>query len=113
MKLIAADPELNSKVSLKPLEHSFFKAFTAGWAVKLFLIVNPGIFIFLLAMIGVIGPVLDIPFAVGVPVFLGFIYWFATKKYASPDVFRKYLADEAAKYEARMKRLVEIGHAAL
>jgi len=60
-----------------------------------------------------IDPVLDIPFAVGVPAFLGFIYWRANKKYANLDVFRKYLADEAAKHEARMKRLVAIGHAAL
>ena len=60
-----------------------------------------------------IDPVLDIPLVVGVPAFLGFIYWFATKKYANLDVLRKYLADEAAKHEARMKRLVAIGHAAL
>lgn len=113
MKLIAADPKLNSAVSLKPSERSLFKAFTAGWLIKLFLIVNPGIFIFLFAMIGMIDPVLDIPFAVGVPAFLGFIYWRANKKYASPDVFRKYLADEAAKHEARMKHLVKIGHATL
>ena len=116
LKLMAADPELYASVSLKPSERSFFKAFTAGWAIKLFLIVNPGIFIFLLAMSGVIDPVLDISFAVGVPAFLGFIYWLywlATRKYASLDVFRKYLADEAAKHEARMKRLVKIGHAAL
>jgi uncharacterized protein len=113
MKLIAADPKLSSKVSLKPSERSLFKAFTAGWAVKLFLIVNPGIFIFLLAMIGVIDPVLDIPFAAGVPAFLGLIYWRANKKYASLDVFRKYLADEAAQHEARMKRLAAIGHATL
>ncbi len=112
MKLIAADPKLNSKVSLKPSERSFFKAFTAGWAIKLFLIVNPGIFIFLLAM-GMPDSVLDIAFAAGVPAFLGFIYWRANKKYASLDAFREYLADEAAKYEARMKRLVAIGHAAL
>ena len=113
LKLIAADPQLDSTVSLKPSERSLFKAFTAGWAVKLFLIVNPGIFIFLLAMIGVVDPVLDIPFAVGVPAFLGFIYWRANRKYASLDVFRNYLADEAAKHEARMKRLVAIGHATL
>jgi uncharacterized protein len=113
MKLIAADPKLNANVSLKPSERSLFRAFTAGWAGKLFFIVNPGIFIFFFAMIGMIDPVLDIPFAVGVPAFLGFIYWLATKKYASLDVFRKYLADEAAKHEARMKRLVAIGHAAL
>ena len=113
MKLIAANPKLNANVSLKPSERSFFKAFTAGWAGKLFFIVNPGIFIFFFAMIGMIDPVLDIPFVVGVPAFLGFIYWFATKKYANLDVFRKYLADEAAKHEARMKRLVAIGHAAL
>jgi len=61
----------------------------------------------------------SIAFAVGVPAFLGIIsflgiiYWLATRKYASPGVFRKYLADEAAKHEARMKRLVAIGHAAL
>ena len=79
------------------------------------MIVNPGIFIFLLAM----GMPDSIAFAVGVPAFLGFIsflgfiYWLANKKYASPGVFRKYLADEAAKHEARMKRLVAIGHAAL
>jgi uncharacterized protein len=113
MQLIAADPRLDSKVSLTPSERSLFKAFTAGWAVKLFLIVNPGIFIFLLAMIGVIGPVLDIPFAAGVPALLGFLYWRANRKYASLDAFREYLADEAARYEARMKRLVAIGHAAL
>jgi uncharacterized protein len=113
MQLIAVDPTLNAKVSLKPSERSLFKAFTAGWAVKLFLIVNPGIFVFLLAMIGVVDPVLDIPFAVGVPAFLGFIYWRANRKYASLDAFRQYLADEAARYEARMKRLVAIGHAAL
>jgi len=115
MKLIAADPKLNANVSLKPSERSFFKAFTAGWAGKLFFIVNPGIFIFLLAM----GMPDSIAFAVGVPAFLGiisflgFIYWLATRKYARPGVFRKYLADEAAKHEARMKRLVAIGHAAL
>jgi uncharacterized protein len=113
MKLIAADPKLNSKVSLKPSERSLFEAFTAGWAVKLFLIVNPGIFIFVFAMIGMIDPVLDIPFAVGVPAFLGFIYWRANKKYASLKVFREYLADEAAQHQARMKRLVEVGHATL
>jgi uncharacterized protein len=112
-KLIAADPGLNATVSLKPSERSFLKAFTARWAVKLFLILNPGIFIFLLAMSGMIDPLLDIPSAVGVPAFLGFIYWLATKKYASPGVFREYLADEAAKHEARMKRLVKIGHATL
>jgi len=113
MKLIAANPKLNANVSLKPSERSFFKAFTAGWAGKLFFIVNPGIFIFFFAMIGMIDPVLDIPFVVGVPAFLGFIYWCTNKKYASLDAFRKYLADEAAKHEARMKRLVAIGHAAL
>lgn len=113
MKLISVDPELSPKVSLKPSERSFFKASTAGWAVKLFLIVNPGIFIFLFAMFGVIDPVMDIPLAVGVLAFLGFIYWCANKKYASPDVFRKYLAAEAAKHEAHMKSLVAIGHAAL
>lgn len=113
MKLIAADPKLDSKVSLTPSERSLFNAFTAGWGVKLFLIVNPGIFIFLFAMMGMIHAVLDIPFAVAVPAFLGFIYWRANRKYASLDVFRQYLADEAAKHEARMKRLVAIGHAAL
>jgi uncharacterized protein len=113
MKLIAADPKLDSKVSLTPSERSLFKAFIAGWPVKLFLIVNPGIFIFLFAMMGMIAPVLDIPFAVGIPAFVGFIYWRANRKYASLDVFRRHLADEAAKHEARMKRLVEIGHAAL
>ena len=113
MELIAANPTLNSKVSLKPSERSWFKAFTAGWAVKLFLIVNPGIFIFLFAMLGMIDPVLDIPFAAGVPAFLGFVYWRANRKYASLDAFRKYLADEAAKHEARMKRLAAIGHARL
>jgi len=113
MKLVAADPKLDSNVSLKPTERSLFRAFTAGWAIKLFLIVNPGIFIFLFAMVGVIGPIVDISFAVGVPVFLGFIYWRANRKYASLESFRKYLADDAAKHEARMKRLVKIGHAAL
>ena len=113
MKLIAADPKLNSEFALKPSERSFLTAFTAGWALKLFLIVNPGIFIFLFGMVGVIDPVLDISFAVGVPVFLGFIYWLATRKYASLDAFRKYRADEAAKEQARMKRLVGIGHARL
>lgn len=113
LKLIAEAPELNSRVSLKPSERSLFKAFTAGWAIKLFLIVNPGIFIFLLAMGGVIDPVLDIPFAAGVPAFLGFIYWRANRKYASLDAFRKYVADEAAREQARMKRLVQIGHARL
>lgn len=113
LKLIAADPELNSKVSLKPSERSLFKAFTAGWALKLFFIVNPGIFVFLFAMFGLVDPVLDVPFAVGVSAFLCFIYWLASKKYASPGVFREYLADQAAKHEARMKRLVGIGHATL
>ncbi|MBI2751327.1 MAG: TPM domain-containing protein [Burkholderiales bacterium] len=116
MQLIAADPKLDTSVSLKPSERSLFKAFTAGWFIKLFLIVNPGIFIFLFAMSrvsGVIDAVLDISFAVGVPAFLGFIYWRANRKYASLDAFREYLADEAARYEARMKRLVAIGHAAL
>lgn len=110
-RLIAGAPELNSRISLKPSERSLFKAFTTGWAIKLFLIVNPGIFIILLA--GMIDPVLDIPFAVGIPAFLGFIYWSANRKYASLDVYRKYLADQAAKHEAHMKRLVEIGHATL
>lgn len=113
MKLIAADPKLRSNATLKPTERSFFKVFTAGWPIKLFLIVNPGIFIFLLAMGGVIDPLLDIPFAVGVPALLACIYWLATKKYASPDAFRAYLADQAVKHEARMKRLVKIGHAKL
>ncbi|HLF10619.1 MAG TPA: TPM domain-containing protein, partial [Gammaproteobacteria bacterium] len=113
MQLIAADPTLDAKVSLTPSERSLLKGFTAGWVVKLFLIVNPGIFIFLLAMIGVIGTELDLPFAVGVPAFLGFLYWRTNQKYASLDAFRKYLADEAAKHEARMKRLVAIGHASL
>ena len=113
MRLIAADPTLNAKVALKPSERSLFRAFTAGWAVKLFLIVNPGIFVFLLAMFGVIDPVLDVPFALGVPALLGLIYWRASRKYSSLDVFRKYLAVEAAEYEARMKRLAGIGHARL
>ena len=122
MKLIAADPKLNASVSLKPAERSFFKTFTTGLGATLFFILFPGIFIFLFAMVAeregnrhfvVTYPVLEILFAVGVSVFLGFIYWFTTRKYASPDVFRKYLADEAAKHEARMKRLVAIGHAAL
>lgn len=113
MKLVAADPKLDTSVSLKPSERSLVKALTAGWPVKLFLIVNPGIFLFLLAMLGMIGPGLDLPFAVGVPALLGLLYWRTNQKYASPEAFRKYLADEAARHEERMKRLVAIGHAAL
>ena len=55
-KLIAADPGLGSSISLKPSERSLIKAFTAGWALKLFLIVNPGIFIFVFVMLGEIDP---------------------------------------------------------
>lgn len=111
MKIIAADPKLSSNVSLQPWERSFFKALIRGWPVKLFLIVNPGIFIFLLAMMGAISPVLDIAFAIGVPALLGFIYWRTTKKYASLEAFRAYIADQSAKQQARMQRLVKIGHA--
>ncbi len=110
-KLIAADPKLKSNAALKSSDRSFFKVFIAGWPIKLFLLVNPGIFIFLLAMGGLISPILDIPFAVGVPALLACIYWLATKKYASLDAFRAYLADQAVKHEASMKRLVKIGHA--
>jgi uncharacterized protein len=112
-KLVAADPGLSASISLKPSERSLFKAFTTGWAVKLFLIVNPGIFIFVFAMLGEVDPQLEIPWAVGLPAFLGLMYWLATRKYASPRAFQEYLATQAAKHEARMKHLVEIGHARL
>ena len=36
MKLVAAEPKLNANVSLKPLERSFFKAFTTGLGATLF-----------------------------------------------------------------------------
>lgn len=112
-KLIAADPGLSSSISLKPSESSLIKGFTAGWAVKLFLIVNPGIFIFVFAMLGEIDSQLEIPWAIGVSAFLGLMYWLATRKYASPGAFRDYLAAQAAKHEAYMKSLVKIGHAKL
>jgi uncharacterized protein len=112
-KLIAADPGLSASLSFKPSERSLFKAFTTGWAIKLFLIVNPGIFIFVFAMLGEIDPQLEVPWAVGVSAFLGFMYWLAARKYASPGAFREYLAAQAAKHEAHMKRLVKIGHATL
>jgi uncharacterized protein len=112
-RLIAADPTLRSNATLKPSERSLFRLFTTGWPIKLFLIVNPGVFIFILGMMGLISPLLEIAIAVGVFALLGCIYWLAAKKYASPDAFRAYLADQAAKHEAHMKRLVNIGHARL
>jgi hypothetical protein len=61
-----------------------FKAFTAGWAVKLFLIVNQ-VYSSSPCDVRVIDPELDIPLPLAFPL-SGFIYWRANRKYASPSV---------------------------
>ena len=112
-KLLLEAPDLVGKLLVKPAEKSFKDAVLSGLSIRFFLAVNPGLFIFIFATVGLILPVFDYIAVILVPLILIWLYRRIVWRYGSVQTVKAFLAAEALAQEKKMKRLVEIGHATL
>jgi uncharacterized protein len=112
-RLLLEAPDLAGKLIVKPEEKSFLSALLKGWPIRLFLALNPGLFIFVFATIGLISPIFDYIVLFLIPIILIWLYRRIVWRYGSVKLVKGFLAAEALAQEQRMKRLVEFGHATL
>jgi uncharacterized protein len=110
-KLLDEAPDLIGRLLVKPNEKSLKSAILSGLPIRLFLAVNPGVFIFLFATLGLIEPVFDYVALVLVPLIVLLVYQLMMRRYASVEAVKTALAEEERVREEKMKRLVQIGHA--
>jgi uncharacterized protein len=109
--LLVEAPDLVGRLIVKANEKSLRTALLSGLPIRLFLAVNPGVFIFIFAALGLIRPMFDYVALVLVPLIVLLIYHLMMRRYASVAIVKAALAEEDRLREEKMKRLVQIGHA--
>ncbi|TJY63303.1 TPM domain-containing protein [Sinimarinibacterium sp. CAU 1509] len=71
--------------------------------VQAFLSINPGVFVFLLAALSIVGFVVAI---ISIPALMVLVAYFSGRRYASPEIYRQFLE----KLARRRAEMIRIGH---
>ncbi len=79
----------------------------SGWKgnvfVQCFLSINPGVFVFLLAAMSIMGFVVAV---ISIPALMALVAYVSGRRYASPDIYRQFLE----KLARRRAEMIRIGH---